>query len=284
MHAAGVDTAVVRFRFTYPPDGQADTVISDWAGHDEWESLGVQRPMGPDTVAPRNRADELLAPFRKTGPWNPGLFASLLPGPVPPTPRDALGDPIEALRTASDIDERTFEAADSILRRNTKQQFLAVYIGGLDAVEHAFWQYRFPGDFDTDPPAPDDVRRLGPVVDRYVQYVDNRLARLLSLYAVPPNVIIVSDHGHGPTTVASNWRGWHTKEGMFVAAGPGIPHQSASLGKVSYYDIVPTLLSLEGLRVCSGLQGHPLIPMPGDSNSADGCATTGRVEATAARR
>ena len=30
LHEAGVDTAVVHFRFTYPPHGQGDVVVSDW--------------------------------------------------------------------------------------------------------------------------------------------------------------------------------------------------------------------------------------------------------------
>jgi hypothetical protein len=261
MHDAGIRSAVVRFRFTYPADGQADTVISDWAGHDEWDSFGVRRDMGVDTVSPRAQAASLLEPFRQDSPRNPALFASLLPGPVPPRPRDALSDPIEALRIASDIDERTFEASESVLRRDPSQPFLAVYIGGLDAVEHSFWPYRFPDDFSTDPPAKADVERLGPVVDRYVRYVDDRLAQILSRYVVTPNVVIVSDHGHGPTTVPSDTRGWHAKEGIFLAAGPSIVHRDSATA-VSYYDVVPTLLDLKGLAVPSQLTGHSLAASP----------------------
>jgi predicted AlkP superfamily phosphohydrolase/phosphomutase len=255
----GVDSAVVRFRFTYPPDDQAGLVVSDWAGHDEWETVGVRRPMGDDTVAPRARAGELLAPFRHEGPLDPDLFSRLLPGPVPAIPADNAFDPIDALRTAADIDDRTFAVSESILRSNPKQPFFAVYIGGLDAVEHAFWQYRFPGDFDTNLPSEQDVRRLGPVIDRYVHYVDERLNRLLLHYAVPPNIVIVSDHGHGATTFQSNWRGWHTKEGMFVAAGPTIPHRDAPIS-VSYFDVVPTLAALKGFRVTSGVNGNSALP------------------------
>src|SRR5262249_30553801 len=64
LHDAGVDSAVVRFRFTNPPGTQANLMISDAVGYDEWERLGVRRDPRPEAVGPASRADELLAPFR----------------------------------------------------------------------------------------------------------------------------------------------------------------------------------------------------------------------------
>lgn len=257
LHDNGVDAAVVRFRFTYPPDDQAHIVISDWTGHDEWDGLGVRHSTGPDTVAPRDQADRLLAPFRAGSPFDPDLLTQLLPGVAPPTAQTDYYDPVNALFTASDIDGRTFAASRAIVRENPVQPFLAVYIGGLDGVEHAFWPYRFPEDFSTDIPSPEDVRRLGPVIDRYVHYVDSQLGELLSRYAVTPNVVIVSDHGHGATTLDGRWRGWHTKDGIFVASGPGVAPRSSEVS-VSYYDVVPTLASLKGFSV-SGVSGHSVV-------------------------
>jgi hypothetical protein len=247
LHEARVDTAVVRFRFTYPPHGQAGVVVSDWVGKDQWENLGVQRQAGPDTVTPASRADELLRPFSSEAPSDPELFGRLLPGPTPRKPDDALLDPIQELRIASDIDDRTFRVSEAILTRNPNQSFLAVYIGGLDSVEHAFWQYRFPEDFPRDTPAQQDVERLGPVLNRYVSYFDRRLQRLLALYASTPNVLIVSDHGHGPATFVTSWRGWHTREGILLAAGPSVPRREERID-VSYYDVLPTIAWLKGFR------------------------------------
>ena len=258
LHEAGVDTAVVRFRFTYPPHGQAGVVVSDWVGNDQWESLGVQRTDLTGAVAPLARADELLAAFRSNAPSNPDLFERLLPGPEPEKPADALLDPIHELRIASDIDERTFEVTETILRKNPAQAFLAVYFGGLDSVEHAFWPYRFPDEFPVNPPAKKDVERLGPVMDRYVRYFDRRLNRLLELYATPPNVVIVSDHGQGASTSATSWRGWHTKDGMFIAAGPSVPRRADRI-EVSYYDILPTIASLKGFSAPNA-PGRTVIP------------------------
>lgn len=260
LHRSGVDTAVVRWRFTFPPGGQAGIVVSDFVGNDQWEDLGVRRPDGRTAVTPAALAERLLTPFDSEAPSDPALFSRLLPGARPGKPADALGDPIVELELASDIDDRTFEVSESILRLNPRLGFLAVYIGGLDSVEHAFWQYRFPEDFPADPPARADVERLGPVVDRYVQYFDDRLARLLALYEVEPNIVIVSDHGQGPTTTSSKWRGWHAKEGVFVAAGPSVPYRAERIG-VSYYDIMPTLAGLKGFRTPDAFAGHPLVPL-----------------------
>jgi hypothetical protein len=247
LHEGGVETAVVRFRFTYPPQGQAGIVVSDWVGKDQWENLGVRRLADSATVTPPNRADELLAPFRSAAPSDPALFARLLPGPPPERPRDSLLDPIEELRIASDIDDRTFNVSESILSRRPNQSFLAVYIGGLDSVEHAFWPYRFPEDFPRDPPAKEDVERLGPVVDRYVRYVDERLRRLLALYDNAPNVLIVSDHGHGAADGLRSWRGWHTRDGIYLAAGPSVPRRPERTA-VSYYDVLPAIARMKGFR------------------------------------
>ena len=262
LHSAGVDTAVVRFRFTYPPAGRASLVISDRIGYDGWERLGVPRDPVVDAVTPADRAAELLAPFTPQTPPNRSLFDQLLPEQDRVRPRDSFRDPIEELQIAADIDERTFDASERIVERNPAQPFLGVYIAGLDAVEHAFWQYRFPDDYSEDRPDAVDVARLKDVLPRYVRYLDRRLGSLLAHYKQPPNIVIVSDHGFGPTTSSTDWRGWHAKEAIVVAAGPSIPPQATSL-RVSYYDVVPTLLALRGLDRPASLRGRSFVPGPG---------------------
>ena len=70
--------------------------------------------------------------------------------------------------------------------------------------------------------------------------------------------MIVSDHGMGRTTLATSWRGWHTKDGIFLAAGPSVPHRPQRID-VSYYDVVPTIAALKGLRHSKSLSGHSVI-------------------------
>ena len=264
LHRAGVDSAVVRFRFTYPPEGQAHVLVSDWIGDDQWTEMGIRRSAA-DAVTPRDRAEELIALFSPDAPSDGALVADILPGPKPPQPADMKKDPIAELRLSLDIDGRTFEAAEAIVKSNQRQPFLAVYIGGLDSVEHAFWQYSFPEDFPADPPARQDVARLGHVLGRYVEYVDRRLSRLLSRYKTAPNVLIVSDHGMGPTTISSDFRGWHAKEGIFLLAGPSVPRDNSSR-QVSYYDVLPTILQLKQFEKPEALRGKSVLA------AAEGCA------------
>ena len=258
LHEAGVPTAVVRFRFTYPATGQGDIVVSDWVGHDQWELLGVRRDGATDIVAPTTLVDELLAPFAEDIQSDEPLFAELLPGPKVDRPADAVLDPFLALRSAAGIDRRTFEVSELILKRDPRRSVLAIYLDGFDAVAHAFWQYRFPEDFQDNKPAPSDVERLGPVIDRYVRHLDHRLGKLLALYAKEPDVLIVSDHGHGPTTFNSNWRGWHTQQGIFLLAGPQVSHSPERI-RVSYYDVAPTVLHLKHFEKPVSLRGSSVL-------------------------
>jgi hypothetical protein len=274
LHESGVASAVVRFRFTYPPAGQANIVVSDWVGEDQWERLGVRRRAVSDTVTPAERAGELLAPFvSKTPSADP--YSEVLPGGPHAQPADSVLDPIHELRLAADIDQRTFDASEAIVAANPRQPFLAVYIGGLDSVEHAFWQYRFPEEFPVDGPAPADVEKLAPVIERYVRYVDRSIARLLSRYAQAPNVLIVSDHGQGATTMESHWKGWHARDGVFLMAGPSVAGHAKPIA-VSYYDVLPTILHLKGFRTPAPLTGTSMVPAAvasGSTRSTDGSIT-----------
>jgi predicted AlkP superfamily phosphohydrolase/phosphomutase len=84
------------------------------------------------------------------------------------------------------------------------------------------------------------------------------LQRLLALYASTPNVLIVSDHGHGAATIVTSWRGWHTKEGILLAAGPSVPQRDERID-ISYYDILPTIAWLKGFRSQSSA-GRSVLP------------------------
>jgi predicted AlkP superfamily phosphohydrolase/phosphomutase len=265
LHESRVNSAVIRFRFTYPPDEQADIVVSDWVGHDGWDNLGVKHSTTPDTVWPPTMATQLLFPFQRDTA-DPGLSVRLFPGPLSGKPADAVLDPFAALRVSADVDERTFQASSIVLEHNPRQPFMAVYIGGLDSAEHAFWQYRFPEDYGSNPPAAEDIKRFSPVIERYVRFIDERLKDLLALYQQEPNIVIVSDHGYGASPIPDLWRGWHTKDGIFLAAGPSVPKVKERIA-VSYYDIVPTLVSLKGFDKPTPLRGKPLFELTGQTTA-----------------
>src|SRR2546422_4740480 len=124
---------------------------------------------------------------------------------------------------AAEIDRRTLEAAERLIRLRPNLPVLAVYLPGFDKVCHAFWQYRFPEAYGDGRPAAEDIAELGPVVDRYLAFVDRSLGRLIAAYGTTPNVIVVSDHGFEANTTHPMWRGWANRPGKPDAPGAPVP-------------------------------------------------------------
>jgi hypothetical protein len=261
--AAGVSAGILRFHFTYPADSQAGIVVSNRTGNDAWSLLPV-RPPSTGLASPEAARLGLDRLFYADLPDEAALLHELLPELNRPKPRDANVDPAEMLKIAVGIDEHTILAAQTILREQPNIDMLAIYFGGFDGICHQFWQYRFPEDYADDPPDPDDVRALGPIIDRYVAYLDRRLATVVAAFPRTPNTLVVSDHGHEAATVSSLWRGWHGPDGIFMAAGPDVGHEAQAVS-VTYYDIVPTILDLLGFEKPRGLRGHSVLPMAGGS-------------------
>jgi type I phosphodiesterase/nucleotide pyrophosphatase len=260
LSKAGVKTAVVRFRFTYPAAGQADYEVSDWVGDDQWNLLGLSPTSAPEAFWPRAEAARLLESF--TRPVSPGEFADLLSQPGREQPRDSALDPVAMLEVALRIDEQTLWAAEGLLRDHPDIAALAVYLGGFDTVCHAFWQYRFPDAFPEARPAAADIAALGRVIDRYWLFLDDAVRALAGAFAREPNVIVVADHGVEPIHHHSLWRGWHARHGgVFIAAGPDVPQRTEEID-VAYADVVPTVLDVAGVRVPRTLPGVSLLRRP----------------------
>jgi hypothetical protein len=211
-------------------------------------------------VAPPAVEQAIAQHFSLAEPVDEPLVRELLGSPGAQHQAEVNGEPVRSLRMASDIDRRTFDAAATILRLERRVAVLAVYIGGFDTVAHAFWPYAFPGDFPNGEPVDDDeVAAFGDVVNRYMRFVDQRLGRLLEQFGPHANVVVVSDHGHGGEAQDSLWPGgWHSKQGVFLAAGPDIPHSPRPVD-ASYFDIVPTILDLAGCRPLPGLSGMSMV-------------------------
>jgi hypothetical protein len=258
LSRSGIKTAVIRFFFSFPADGQADLVISNWAGQDEFARLGVRTTATSGLAAPVEETHHLLASFTDGHVRDRTLLLSMVERPDWPTPRDAVVNPIALLADAIDIDQRSVDAAVALLRRHPDTRVVALYLGGNDSVSHAFWQYRFPDAFGKTAPTSDDVRVLGPVIDRYWDYLDSNLARMIAAFPATPNVLMLSDHGQEASQIRPLWKGHHSARGVFVASGPDIPRAPTRIG-VSYFDVAPTIFQIMGLEKPSGMPGRSLI-------------------------
>ncbi|HEX6575366.1 MAG TPA: alkaline phosphatase family protein [Gemmatimonadaceae bacterium] len=257
LDRSGIETAVVRWNFSYPATGQAKVVVSNLAMADVWGLVGVRAPEKSGLVEPASRRDELLAPFSHDVPIDSAELKRILPVGEWKKPADATLNPVGGLRGAFRFDAATINSVSRLLESDPQIEVLFVHLGGVDTIEHMFWQYRFSEEF-AHKPARKDIDALGGVVDRYLEFVDNGIAKMIGSFPTAPNVLIVSDHGQAAREDGVPFKGWHASPGIFLAAGPDIPAGKGSID-VSYFDIVPTILDLKGLEKPADLRGRSLL-------------------------
>jgi hypothetical protein len=244
---SGHQTAVIRLPYSYPADRQGGAlVISDWVGSD-WQVLGVNTDDDRPYVAPANEAEALLGAYAPLSDLDRRIESEFFPGGMPVL-SDAGRSALEELRRGFTLDVQTFAAARHVVHAHPGFN-VALYLGGWDTANHALWRYGLP-ERGGDPRSRDEVAALGGVLDRYLIFLDRNIQQLLAAFAAAPNVVIVSDHGFA--------EGWHDKHAMFLASGPGVPFYGGAQ-TLSYFDVVPTLLDLQGLAAPPSLAGRSVL-------------------------
>jgi hypothetical protein len=255
---AGVKTAVIRFPFTYPAGGQADIVISNRVVTDLWDLMGVEVGSPEDLVSARLPSGNLLSWFDADVEVDASALRVILPQRDWPQPPDTVLNPAEVAEKIYTIGQRMFAVTEHLIRTHPDLDVVMLHVTDLDNISHAFWEYRFPEDFPAHAVSRADIDALGAIPDRYVEYIDRQIARLVAAFAAVPNVMIVSDHGQEAATTMAMWKGWHSSRGVFMAGGPDVAERRDELA-VSYLDIVPTMLDLLGIERPPDLEGRSLI-------------------------
>ena len=254
-----VKTAVIRFPFTHPAGGPAAYVVSNRLDAEGWQTLWVKAAAPSDAVFPSEFADD-IRPLLNDGLAVEELLRSIAPGLDGPNPRDALTELRPIIQSVMTADRRSFAAAQEALQRDRGIEALMLYIGGFDVICHAFWQYRFPDEFARNRPDPQDVKRFGSAIDRYLEYIDRELRKVVSAFPTSPNVVIVSDHGHEGIDKSTVWRGAHGAQGIFMTAGPDV--RTGAPIQASYLDVFPTVLALLRLPASTQRAGRAHIGTP----------------------
>lgn len=135
----------------------------------------------------------------------------------------------------------------------------AVYLRGVDFVQHFFWQYSDPEPFQG--VTEEDTAAYGEVIDNYYVYTDRVLGRLLDALGDDVNVMIVSDHGFKARIDLDPNRpqltGTHDIAGVFIASGPAIRNAGSIYG-ATIFDITPTALAVMGLPTGEDMDGRAL--------------------------
>jgi len=137
--------------------------------------------------------------------------------------------------------------------------FSAVYLRGVDFVQHFFWKYADPEPFGG--VSEEDISAYGEVIDNYYVYTDDLLGRLLEALGDDVNVIVVSDHGFKARLDLDPGRpqltGTHDVAGVIIASGPAFRSAGRFEGATTF-DITPTALAVMGLPVGEDMDGRVL--------------------------
>jgi predicted AlkP superfamily phosphohydrolase/phosphomutase len=157
----------------------------------------------------------------------------------------------------------TYQRAGALLRTAYDPPFFATYVYGLEVVGHAFLRYAEPERFGD--VRPEEVRRYGRILDRYLSLVGQWLFEAERDLGPEDVLVVVSAYGMEPVPL---WRrlltgrersGTHegAPDGLLLAVGGGI-RPGAVLHNASILDVAPTLLYLAGLPVGRDMEGRVL--------------------------
>jgi hypothetical protein len=129
--------------------------------------------------------------------------------------------------------------AARLLITTADPQFVAVYLAGLDVCAHYFLKWDQP------------------LIERYYDFVDTMMGRLIAAAGPDATVLVVSDHGWGfrPGETFSHF---HGPDGVLILSGPGISPARQFTVKPTIDDITPTLLALMGLPKARYMPGRVL--------------------------
>jgi predicted AlkP superfamily phosphohydrolase/phosphomutase len=266
LNAFGIQTGIVRFWGTYPTEKVQGFMLSS-AFHRFWRD--------------RTRAAECLYP--------PDLLAEVEAKAVDPrdVDRAQVGEfidmsvelPNDRVLWRRELLERalapdlTYQRAGGVLRAAYDPPFFATRFYGLDVVSHAFMRFARPDAFGD--VSPEEVRRYGHVLDRYLALLSEWIGDAERSLRPGEILLVVSGYGMEPAPLWRRGLSWLEGEpsiggihdgapdGLLLAVGDGI-RAGGSLRAASVLDVTPTILYLMGLPVARDMEGRVLTEMIDD--------------------
>jgi predicted AlkP superfamily phosphohydrolase/phosphomutase len=204
--AAGFTAGFVNWYVTWPAERVAGVVVSDRADFD-----GLPERVWPEDLTAAidsargrvdGRAERDIARFLD-GPGDLAGFRAASWGQVRRS-LDILDDVVRH-------DLVTLASAE-VLFAGGQPDLTALYFRGTDNTQHLFWKHRLArragagfatwmyGGLDSA-----EVRMLAPVIDRYYDFADELIGRVLARLADDTAVLVVSDHGFLANNERSRW-------------------------------------------------------------------------------
>ncbi len=245
----GRSVGVVGWLMSWPAEKVNGFVVSDYLQYDARGSTrmndrtyppGLQSEVAPLVVhwedVPWRFVDQFLDQPADTASMSPNLTRLLRP--------------IKWIG-AGDV---TFAQVGTMLYRKDRPDFMAVYLRGMDAMGHLYWNYMIP---DSLPPGTDDPEGMPYLTGAeraYYRFTDHLIGPILDLADENTTIIVVSDHGFkgglGRGVEA------HKVNGVIIMAGNHVG--KGEITGASVYDVAPTVLALMGLPPAEDMRGKVL--------------------------
>ena len=139
--------------------------------------------------------------------------------------------------------------------REFAPNLLGIFLSA-DPVQHFFWHCMEPEHFESIPEG--DIEKYSGAIGNWYRYLDEIVSDLLEEVGESATVVIVSDHGHGPSGELP-WSGSHddAPDGIIILSGRGVKPIGRFEG-ASVYDVTPTILALMGLPIGRDMDGRVL--------------------------
>ena len=174
--------------------------------------------------------------------------------------------------------QHTYERVAIHLLERERPDLTMVFLMAVDPISHTFWHYYEPDAFEGVDPV--EAARLGRAIPAIYEHDDRYLGELLTKLDRDTVVLVVSDHGFGPSgklpkssregtagggrrvrldsPVQIGQSGSHRLQGILIAAGGPVVRGARLEKEPSVADVTPTVLALLGLPVARDMDGRVL--------------------------
>ncbi len=266
LNAFGIQTGVVRFWGTHPPEHVSGFMLSNY-----FHALGEDPVRRREALFPPDLADEIQARAVSFD----AVESSLGRFVDASVSGDAVDEELEReLLERALARDLTYKRAGEVLRAAYQPDFFATYFYGADIVGHSFQRFANPESFGD--VGPEEVRRYGDVIERYSAQLGEWIGEIHESLEPDEVLLVVSGYGMRPVPLwrrvitgvlgGSSMSGSHAgaPPGFLIAVGGGIRPRTEMLG-ASVLDVTPTVLYLMGLPVARDMEGIVLTGMLDES-------------------
>ncbi|MBD3170514.1 MAG: hypothetical protein GF307_13600 [candidate division Zixibacteria bacterium] len=168
------------------------------------------------------------------------------------------------------IDKYYFLAGMELYKRY-RPEFSAIYLLGIDHIQHFFMKYQQPESFSkVDSLA---LKAFDDFIPQYYCKVDSMLGEILDAMDDSTVLMIISDHGQSPRSELNNSflnldelrnpgsydyiSGGHNKTAVLILYGDGI-NPGHTINDADIYDVYPTILAIMGMPIPGDIRGRVL--------------------------